>query len=458
MHQRRTTLVMIVFLVLLPLALTVGVVAAQAPSTPGSTLPYSGRLTDPGGQPVTDGLYDFVFTLYASEKDDHALWSETQSGVNVTAGNLNVVLGQNVPLSKNVASRSELWLAVSVRGPHDADFTLLNPRRNLNAPSAVNALTCPHSHFTDSWYGSIYSGGGLAVSNSGGGDGIDAYSYSTRTLYAGVYAYNLAGSGDGTGVYGGSYYGSGVQAYSAHNDGLEATSDTDWASAIYAHATNGNGVWAVSTNKVGVYATTANTTTNVAALAAYNSGTPTGGYGGNITSNNYRGAFIGTLHTASWYGALIDGGLLVTNGSCTGCTLVYVGQNKGNDAVLPGDLVAIAGVATNAATGQPVMLVHLAQSASDPVIGVVVGGASAPGSQTGPDKIQSSKIAPGEYLQIAVSGLVQARVADKSIAIGDHLSPGASGAIIAADAGDGVARVMSKPDENGLVWVMVDAR
>ncbi len=114
--------------------------------------------------------------------------------------------------------------------------------------------------------------------------------------------------------------------------------------------------------------------------------------------------FIGTLDYG-WYGAVIDGGLLVTNGNCTGCTLVYVGQNNGDEAIRVGDLVAVAGVTIEAATNQPVMQVRLAQSASDPVIGVVVSGASAPG--TGPDKIQSSQIMPDEYLQIAVSGLVR---------------------------------------------------
>jgi len=296
------------------------------------------------------------------------------------------------------------------------------------------------------------------VDNAGTGDGIRAYSTSSTTNYAAIWAVNNAGTGYGTAVYGSSSHGLGVYAASGAGDGLEATTGTTWASAVYAHSTNGNGVWAVSGNRIGVYATTANTTTNVAALSAYNSGAPTGGYGGNITSNNYRGAFIGTLKTASWYGAQIDGGLMVTNGSCVGCTLIYVGQNNGDDAIRPGDLVAIAGVTTDAATSQPMMLVRLAQSASDPVIGVVVGGASAPGSQTGPDKTQSSTIMRGEYMQIAVSGLVQARVANKSVAVGDRLSPGAAGAIATADVSNSVARVMSEPDENGLVWVLVDGR
>ena len=41
----------------------------------------------------------------------------------------------------------------------------------------------------------------------------------------------------------------------------------------------------------------------------------------------------------------------------------------------------------------------------------------------------------GEYMQIVVSGLVQARVADKSVTIGDHLLTGAAGATVAADDG-----------------------
>ena len=455
MKRRRSILAMMAVVALTALLLTVSVALAQA-NPSDVTVPYSSRLTDESGRPL-DGVYAFQFALYDAETDGRLLWSETQSGVTVQGGALNVSLGAVTSIPKAVREQKELWLAVSVRGPSETAFTLLTPRQAFNAgPTAVSALTCPHSHFNDSWSGGNYGSNGLAVSNNGGGDGIDAYSYATRTNWAAIYAYNLAGSGDGTGVYGGSYYGSGVQAYSQYNDGLEATSDTTWASAIYAHSANGNGVWAVSTNKTGVYATTANTTTNVAAIAAYNSGTPTGGYGGNITSNNYRGAFIGTLHTASWYGALIDGGLIVTNGSCTGCTLVYVGQNNGDDAVRPGDLVAIAGVATDAATNQPVMLVHLAQSASDPVIGVVVGGTSTPG--TGPDKTQSSKIMRGEYMQIAVSGLVQARVASKSVAVGDRLSPGVAGAIVSADVSNSVARIMSEPDKNGLVWVLVDGR
>jgi hypothetical protein len=317
----------------------------------------------------------------------------------------------------------------------------------------------PHSHFSHYWAGNNTTYG-LEVENFGTGDGIRALSYATSNDYAAIYAVNMASTGYGTGVYGYSGMGVGVYAGSQNGDGLEATAVSSGKSAVYAHSTDANGVWGVSTNNFGVHGiSTAKAgvfgqSTGNHGVEGYNDA---GNYGGYFTSNNYRGGFIGTLNYA-WYGAVIDGGLYITNGSCVNCAAVYQGMNKSSAAILPGELVAAAGVATDAATNQPVMLVRSAQSASDPVIGVVVGGASKPGSNTGPDKIQSSKIMPGEYMLIAVSGLAQARVADKSVAIGERLSAGSAGAVVTADTGSSVARVMSAPDKNGLVWVMVNGR
>ncbi len=277
---------------------------------------------------------------------------------------------------------------------------------------------------------------------------------------------NAATTGYGTGVFGASIMGVGIYAQSNSGDGLEATTASTTKSAIYAHATNANGVWAVSTNKQAVHGSSTaadgvwGESTSSFGVQGYNNHdiTTTGNYGGYFTSRNYRGGFMGTLVTASWYGAAIDGGLIITNDSCVGCTLVYVGRNDGEDAVRSGDLIAISGMETDAATSQPVMLVHLASNASDPVIGVVVSGTSAPSSQTGPDKIQTDKILHGEYVLIVVSGLVQARVADPSIAVGDYLSAGPDGALVAAGSDNRVARVMSKPDENNMVWVFVSGQ
>jgi hypothetical protein len=367
-----------------------------------------------------------------------------------------------VSLPKDVADRKELWLSVSVRGPQDRDFTVLNPRHNLTAPSAVSALTCPHTHFHDYWSGTN-TGYGLDVDNSGTGDGIRAYSNSTTTNYAAIWAVNMASTGYGTAVYGSSNRGLGVYAYSGAGDGLEARSDTTWASAIYAHATNGNGVWAVSGYKDGVYASTGSTNTNASALYAYSSGNGSpAGYGGYIEAAHSAGGWVKTKDTAAWIGLGVNGTLRILNGNCDGCALAYSGQNDGLADIEKGDLVAAAGVKVDPDTQQPVLLVRRATSADDTVIGVAVGAAAPPSEvdRSGPATAGKSGVgivAAGEYVHVMVNGLAQVKVSGK-VAIGNRLVPGSAGAVLAVNASNSVARVMSEPDKNGLVWVMVNGR
>jgi hypothetical protein len=251
-NMSRRTLFIMLGAFLIAILLTVKAGYAQESSTPGLVLPYSGRLADAAGQPVADGLYDFIFALYPSAKAEAALWSETQSKVSVKAGELNVILGQNTPLSEKLVASRDLWLSVSVRAPQEIGFTRLNPRQSLDGPAAVNELDCPHSHFTDSWSGADPEWG-LFLENTSTGDGLRAYSRSTVWNYAALFGANIASTGYGTGVYGYSDLGVGVYANSGAGDGLEATTASTTKSAIYAHATNSNGVWAISTNKQGVH-------------------------------------------------------------------------------------------------------------------------------------------------------------------------------------------------------------
>jgi hypothetical protein len=98
----------------------------------------------------------------------------------------------------------------------------------------------------------------------------------------------------------------------------------------------------------------------------------------------------------------------------------------------PGD--AIIGVAAGAATRAPVGEHN----------GVITGGFDA---KTGP-------AAAGDYLSVAVQGLVQARAADAAPVPGDSLTAGPDGAVVAA-AGGGFTRTLSAVDGDGLVWVML---
>ncbi len=465
--SRKVLFGMMVMLVLASLVLISGNVTAQTPVVSNSTWPYSATLTDTSGQPVADGTYDFIFSLYAAEKDTQVLWTETQTGVKVTNGEISTSLGASVAIPVSLSAKATYWLEVSVRGPGETAFTLLSPRRSYSSTTSNESkatLACPHSHFTDYWSGTANNTGvgyGLLLENYGTGDGIRAFSAATMTNYAAVYGVNTAATGYGTGLYGASQKGVGVYANSGTGDGLEATTSSTSSSAIYGHAVNANGVWAVSTNKIGVrgYSNASvgvqGVSTNGYGVQGYNdNASSVGNYGGYFTSNNYRGGFIGTGQTSLWYGLMVDGGLTVTNGSCVGCKLAYVGINNGSEALRPGDLIAAAGVKVDAAGGDPTILVRLATASTDPVIGVVVSGASEPGSKTGPDKIQTSEIKSGEYVLIGTTGLYQVRAAGTAIAIGDYLTPGPSGAIVSADKGSSIGLAMSEPDQDGLVWVM----
>jgi hypothetical protein len=251
MKRRRSILVTMAMVAWLALVLTASVALAQ--TNPSSvTVPYASRLTDETGQPL-DGMYAFKFDLYDAETGGRLLWTETHAAVTVKNGDLALVLGEVQPLPKEMADHKAGWLAISVRGPQDTAFTLLNPRQRFNAPASPSALTCPHNHFTDSWPGTDGEFG-LLLDNASTGDGLRAYSKSTVWNYAAVFGANTATTGYGTGVYGYSAKGAGMYANSAGGDGLEAYTTANSKSALYAHttATGANGVWSISTSGIGV--------------------------------------------------------------------------------------------------------------------------------------------------------------------------------------------------------------
>ncbi len=72
---------------------------------------YQGILTDDGGEPIT-GTMNLVFRIYSQESGGSPLWVETQSGVTVTKGIFNVVLGSVTPM--NIPFRKEYWLEIQV--------------------------------------------------------------------------------------------------------------------------------------------------------------------------------------------------------------------------------------------------------------------------------------------------------------------------------------------------------
>jgi hypothetical protein len=209
---------------------------------------------------------------------------------------------------------------------------------------------------------------------------------------------------------------------------------------------------------------------NVAALWVNSAGSfddGTGSYGAVINSSGYRGLLaIGgedATGTSGFYAAVFDSpaGIDITGGGgCSGCTLLYTARNVGDAPIRKGDFVAVEGVELDADFNVPVMQVRRATAAGASTVGVATGALvrvpadEVQGVPLGGYDTAGPTAAAGDYLSVAVQGLVQARAA-----AGATLQPGAAVSVngdgVVAATGAGLARAMSAVDENGLVWVMV---
>jgi hypothetical protein len=335
------------------------------------------------------------------------------------------------------------------------------------------------------------------------GDAIQARSYAGNGLYAytdgGDYAEeavvggtNSTDSGDaavwGTGnaamgVHGASVNGRGV-------DGFGATAVYGWGYTEYGEGVHGygsgsatEGVLGTSDNSIGAYGIAGGT----GALAI-------GVWG----------------QTADTWG-LYTGQNLYVGGSCTGCSIAYIGLNSGRSELAIGDVVSVSGVSSPLIGGSsPIMTVSRADTIGTGAIGVVQSRAvietidqrlpsedvevinindlvNANGESTLPDQflqrrnydqresieivsMTEGNVEPGEYLFIVVQGLAQVKADATSGAIyaGDTLMTGMTGTIKAEPleitTGDTV--VLQQPhtigqaletlqEGQGLIWVLI---
>jgi len=77
---------------------------------------YQGRLLDNAGQSVPDGSYGLTFKIYDALSGGNLQWSETQSGIPVTDGLFNVVMGSVEPLADSVFSGDSRYLEITFDG------------------------------------------------------------------------------------------------------------------------------------------------------------------------------------------------------------------------------------------------------------------------------------------------------------------------------------------------------
>jgi hypothetical protein len=403
---------------------------AQAlPSTQeGGTISYLGTLADETGQPVADGSYNFVFSLYKAERGGEKLWTEVQEGIALRKGNFIAFLGSVNAIPAEVLREDPYWLGVEVRGPGEMDFTSLEPRQELSAnlPASLNSLSdgssCAHTHLFENWLGSN-NDYALRIENNGTGYGIRGISLGTSADSAGVVgaAYASGGSGvygltlsNGRGVYGESYGGDAV-------DGLTHVGNK---SGVYGHSADGFGVTGRSTNNYAV----AGISENLYGVYGEDAGAD--------PDNSYAVYANGDMKTEDDL-YVVDQLLVYGFSTFSGGKSGYVVDIAKNDDAVPltaGDVVVISGAAPAVLGDIPVIKVRLSKGANtSEIIGVVdqhyiPAPAARQSTANDTTKVESAVdeavIVPGEYLTIVTLGSFKAIKVDASygsIAPGDLL-------------------------------------
>jgi hypothetical protein len=261
---------------------------------------YQGMLTDDGGNPLNETV-SITFKIYndsLSVSPGDKKWEETQTGVEVTNGLFNVVLGKVSSL--NLDFSEDYWLDITVGAEHLPDRIRLasvgyayRSRWAERSDTADYALSSPSGPGDYTWTFRITDGGDTTITSSGGW-GI------SRCGNA------LWGDADSTHV----------------NLGVESTTGKSGQNYKYCTVGGGRG----------------NTASGDRATVA-------GGYH-NLASGDYATVGGGVRDTASGYSATVGGGIFNTAGS--GWATVGGGSNN----TASGSSATVGGGGSNTAGGQ----------------------------------------------------------------------------------------------------------
>lgn len=172
---------------------------------------YQGKLMQPSGVPVPDNTYSMTFAIYSQPTGETALWSETNTSVQVKGGLFSVLLGSVNNLPSNIFDNERRWFGVTI----GTDPEMAPRQRIASVPYAQVAGTVPDGSITTvkladqsvtveklmpgagTPSGAIMMFGGSAAPN---GWLICNGSVVSRTTYAALFAAigTTYGAGDGT--------------------------------------------------------------------------------------------------------------------------------------------------------------------------------------------------------------------------------------------------------------------
>ncbi len=355
---------------------------------------YQGVLTAPDGTPLS-GTYDLEFTFWSADSGGWQMGPATSRfGETITNG----LYSTKLEVAPAIFNGQEAWLRIRVRETGSGTWEILDPRVQV-LPTVYALGLRPEARIV----GDVNVPNAIVMAtNTSSGWGLRGES--TEPTGYGVYGYN--------GSFSPAAYGGGVIGIT-RTDGYgvrgEAPSSGDFSYGGY------------FTGRVGV--------------RGFGTGSYPNGYGGYFLSQQARGIYARGM---GGYAGYFDGPIWVNGATyprLAGRTLVV---NDSDEALEPGDVVAISGVAEPLmAGGEPLLAVHKASGAADTaVVGVVaeamlVQEVERPEDPLGQKSIDvqpvEGNVLPGGYLAIVTNGLVPAvkvsGVAAESLRIGDLLSP-----------------------------------
>ena len=310
----RSALITIVFVLLAPPSF------ADIPQM----ISYQGRVTNSGGDPVTDGNYTMRFRIYDASTGGTMEWDSGNRTIAVSDGVFNVLLGESPQPSLDLEFDEDLWLLVTFAGVNQAPRQRLASAGYAYMASGLIAGTEVKGSVTS---GTTASVKGTNTAVSGTNFGLYGHSYSTGG--SGVYGLASATSGYVYGVYGAtaSTNGSGVYGFTFASSG--PVSGVNGRSG----SSSGRGVFGYATSQIGetygVYGQTLSTAgTGVYGWCAATAGTTTGVYG-KCVSTAGRGVYgsaeasSGNTHgvlgiSSSSFGTGVSGEATASSGATTG--------------------------------------------------------------------------------------------------------------------------------------------
>lgn len=444
----------LVVMVAAGLVLAAGVSGAllAAPEGPGdvaspaadvaATIAYQGRLTNPGGTPLS-GSFLMRFQVYTALTGGTLVWDSGTVTIAVDRGLFNAALAVN-PASFNGQG---LWLQLYVNGEWLSPRQALLPvpyALSLRPGAQIRTATGEAlrgtsiggyglAGYTDDGYGVQGVDAGTTPARGYGGyftsaNGVGVYGYSGATShFSNVHTPGVYGrSANGAGVYGVGDNGTGVLGESAGDSGVRGRSTSgdlnDAGVSGSAGGVRGVGVrgYRYGTG-FGVQGTTYGTTggSGVAGMSESHVGVW-------AESDSYYGLYARTNRDDDNYGIYTLDNIYAQNYHSSGA-IMSVAQNGGSEALEPGDVVAFSGVVAPADEGgAPLIQVARTLSAGDPAVaGVVVSGfdldAVTQEQQAIGQEAEAARtvtlegpIPPGGYLLLAVQGPVRAKVSSAS--------------------------------------------